>query len=43
MRDPLLIEQLFVHISIPKLLEPLCQFLDTWKIDEEDDNGTVLT
>jgi len=40
MRDPSLIDQFFIHTSIPSLIEPLREFLDTWTIDEDDDNGT---
>jgi hypothetical protein len=39
MRDPPIIDQFFLHTSIPSLIEPLREFLDSWTIDEEDDNG----
>lgn len=42
MKDPTLIEQMFLHTSIPSIIEPIRDFLDTWTIDEEDDNGTNL-
>jgi Mediator complex subunit Med5 len=39
MKDPSFIDQFFLHTTIPSLIEPLREFLDTWTIDEEDDNG----
>jgi len=39
MTDPSLIEQVFVHTSIPSLIEPLREFLDSWTIDEDEENG----
>lgn len=42
MREPGLIDQIFLHTSIPSLIEPLREFLDTWTIDEEDDNGSII-
>ena len=42
MREPGLIDQIFLHTSIPSLIEPLREFLDTWTIDEDDDNGSII-
>ena len=42
MKDTTLIEQLFLHTSVPSLIEPIREFLDGWTIDEEDDNGAIL-
>ena len=39
MRDLNLIDQFFLHTSIPSFIEPLREFLDAWTIDEDDDNG----
>jgi len=39
MKDPSLIDQIFLHTSIQSLIEPIRELLDTWTIDEEDDNG----
>jgi hypothetical protein len=39
MKDPAILDQFFLHTSIPSLIERLREFLDTWTIDEEDDNG----
>ena len=41
MRDTTLIDQLFLHTSLPSLIEPIREFLDGWTIDEEDDNGEI--
>jgi hypothetical protein len=42
MRDTALIDQVFLHVSVQGLLEPIREFLDNWTIDEEDDNGIWL-
>jgi hypothetical protein len=42
MKDLSLIDQLFLHINLPSLLDPIISFLDTWTNDEDDDNGTIL-
>jgi len=41
MLDPPIIAQVFIHTSPTSLIEPLRDFLDTWVIDEDDDNGTI--
>jgi hypothetical protein len=38
MKDSNLIDQIFLHTSIPSFIEPIREFLDDWTIDEEDDN-----
>ena len=40
MSDLSIIDQIFLHTSIPSLIEPLREFLDTWTIDEDEDNGS---
>jgi hypothetical protein len=42
MKDTTLIDQFFLHTTISKFIEPLREFLDTWTIDEDDDNGIPL-
>jgi hypothetical protein len=39
MKDLQLIDQVFLHVSVPSILDPICDFLDTWTNDEDDDNG----
>jgi hypothetical protein len=39
MADLSIIDQIFLHTSFPSLIEPLREFLDTWTIDEDEDNG----
>lgn len=39
MLDPSIISQMFIHTSPKSLVEPLRDFLDSWTIDEDDDNG----
>ena len=40
MKDTSLIDQLFLHTSIPSIVDPIREFLDVWTIDEDDDNGS---
>jgi hypothetical protein len=41
MRDTTSLDQIFLHTSIPSLIEPLREFLDGWTIDDDDDNGNL--
>jgi len=41
MTDPSLVEQVFLHTSIPSLIEPLREFLDSWTVDEDEENGSL--
>lgn len=40
MKEPTLIDQFFLHTTIPSFIEPVREFLDTWSVDEDDDSST---